>query len=539
MALLYLDKDPTMNYRPLISTILYLLIPLNLAAQEWALADTWDTQDRQEFDHFGSAIASDGEYVAVGSFGHDFVDTSGSYLESAGAVYIFKQNPNESYSFIQKLTASDRAEGDLFGEFLAIDGSHLLIGAPGVGLGNKGAAYIFERQPNGLYEELQKLEASDGEDTDEFGTAVAISGDYVVIGAEGHRFDENGQNLLDDAGAAYMFKRNSSSGLYEEESKVVAAHRQSFARFGFRVGISGNQAVVGTTDDDFDQNGGNSLPGAGSAHVFARNQDGDWELVVKLVASDRKEFVFFGREVAMDGDLIAVGSTFDYTDAAGNNLPAQSGSVYVFQEINPGQWEEIQKLTAQNSNGGQWFGYQLNIDQERLLISAVTKDIQGSTNVGAAYIFDREGSGPWEQSMEIFPETIEEDLFFAYDLDLVGDHVFIAPFNYGLDANGENFLEDAGVVFHYYNGILSTDSFELMTDIVVWPNPSEGTIQLSQSNSQGPLKVKLMDLSGRVLWNGVVSDAENQLSIDGPAGIYLLEYTDGLHRSGVTKIIKY
>ena len=100
-----------------------------------------------------------------------------------------------------KINASDKTTGDNFGNSVAINGDYAIVGAKGEGGDSEGAAYIFIRSGTS-WSEQAKLIASDKERNDDFGTSVAISGDYAIIGdwAKG-----------DFVGAAYIFVRSGTS----------------------------------------------------------------------------------------------------------------------------------------------------------------------------------------------------------------------------------------------------------------------------------------------------------------------------------------
>ena len=67
------------------------------------------------------------------------------------------------------------------------------------------------------WKEQNKITASEREQIDEFGFAVDISGDYAIVGVP---YDDTGATIFEDAGAAYIFKKN-SSGQYEEVNKII------------------------------------------------------------------------------------------------------------------------------------------------------------------------------------------------------------------------------------------------------------------------------------------------------------------------------
>ena len=72
---------------------------------------------------------------------------------------------------------------DEFGAFVDIDGDYVIVGMRAhPNPSEQGAAIIFFRQGDNWIQQ-QKITSSDGEDMDVFGTGVAISGDYVAVGA--------------------------------------------------------------------------------------------------------------------------------------------------------------------------------------------------------------------------------------------------------------------------------------------------------------------------------------------------------------------
>ena len=92
---------------------------------------------------------------------------------------------------------------DQFGFAVGLSGDVLLVGAHGAnvnGQAEQGAAEIFRR--NGAQWELQeRLSANDGAARDSFGAAVAAQGRFLLIGAHNHRVGGN-----DAQGAVYAYE---------------------------------------------------------------------------------------------------------------------------------------------------------------------------------------------------------------------------------------------------------------------------------------------------------------------------------------------
>ena len=109
---------------------------------------------------------------------------------------------NDAFALTEnaKLTASDAAAGDAFGFSVAVSGDTAVIGAifdDDAG-SFSGSAYVFTRSGT-TWTEQAKLTASDGAWGDLFGNSVAISGDTLLVGAYGD------DDLGDGSGSAYVF----------------------------------------------------------------------------------------------------------------------------------------------------------------------------------------------------------------------------------------------------------------------------------------------------------------------------------------------
>jgi hypothetical protein len=208
--------------------------------------------------------------------------------------------------------ASDAEDADFFGNAVAISGDTVVVGAwyeNGAG-SYRGAAYVFDRDAGGAdaWGEVAKLTASDAEDIDFFGNAVAISGDTVVVGAR----SEDGAGS--DCGAAYVFDRNAGGAdSWGEVTKLTASDAGDDQLFGYAVTVGGDTVVVGALH-------------SGEAYVFDRDAGGadSWGEVAKLMSSDLEDGDFFGNAVAISSDTIVVGAYGE--DGAGSDR----GAAYVF-----------------------------------------------------------------------------------------------------------------------------------------------------------------------------------------------------------------
>ncbi|NOT60837.1 MAG: hypothetical protein HOP19_11510, partial [Acidobacteria bacterium] len=142
------------------------------------------------------------------------------------------QAQNLPYLQLIKQTATDGAANSEYGGAIAASESTKVVGARAHKVGTKarqGAVYVYAKVGNG-WGEPQMLIANDGEAADEFGTAVAVSGDMLVVGAPNHKVGNNAKQ-----GAAYVFTR--ANGVWTFQQKLTAIDGAANDLFGAAVGI--------------------------------------------------------------------------------------------------------------------------------------------------------------------------------------------------------------------------------------------------------------------------------------------------------------
>ena len=218
---------------------------------------------------------------------------------------------NTSYALPIEKAANDAAAGDHFGSSVAISGNYAVIGAMDDDNGgniNQGCAYVFVKT-NGEWVQQAKLLASDGATGDKFGTAVAISGDYIVVGAPNATVSGFAVQ-----GAAYVFIRSGNS--WTQQSKLVAADGNGQAGFGTSVATTGSVAVVGAP---YDAIFGNLEEGA--SYVYNRTGTA-WSQVQKILLNLPADYAHFGVSIAMNPSMLVIGvpnakNSFNYRFGSG------------------------------------------------------------------------------------------------------------------------------------------------------------------------------------------------------------------------------
>ncbi|UCC29456.1 MAG: hypothetical protein JSU86_14785 [Phycisphaerales bacterium] len=314
--------------------------------------------DAVRYDDFGDSVAISGELVIAGSPSDDHAATN------AGSAYVFGHS-GTAWIEEAKLTASDAAAYDCFGDSVGISGHLVVVGSPYDNHSgpDKGSAYVFSREGSTWAQEA-KLTASDGADRDHFGYSVGISGDLVVVGSP----DDNYADY--EKGSAYVFRRGGTA--WVEEAKLTAFDAAEDDHFGRSVDITGDLVVVGSPGHD------HPVSDAGSAYLF-RHDGIEWVQEGKLTASDAAEDDRFGFSVAVNGDLVIVGSPSD--DYSGSNR----GSAYLFRRGDT-SWAQVAKLTALDSQEDDYFGRAVSMTTTHIIVGAPYSD-SAVVDSGSAYVF--------------------------------------------------------------------------------------------------------------------------------------------------------
>lgn len=398
--------------------------------------------DGATLDLFGSAVSISGDYAIVGAPSHDGLG------DKAGAAYIFQWD-GRNWAQTHKLEASDGAAGHRFGYAVSLDSSFALVGAPYAD-GNEpgsGAAYVFRRSLRYIpgegfvviWEQEAKLTAPDGRPGDDFGYAVALEGDFALVGAP--------QGGLSEYGVSYVFRRDETWTLesdiespsstwpgggfgrtldlhngyaivssivdvpvpwlptlyfgcadvyrrvlelpagwvWEEESSVpeVLLGRVPSS---FPVAMGEGWAATADTSTyridcipDLISCTDPYIYNLGTAYVY-RQDVSDWNLSDTLTAGYQEGGDYFGSSLAISGDYMAVG--IPGRDEGGTDI----GAVYMYR-LWAGVWGRVAMLIPSGGGEGDWFGAAVGIDEQHIIVGAPRADDVRKEDCGAAYIF--------------------------------------------------------------------------------------------------------------------------------------------------------
>jgi len=326
-------------------------------------------------DQLGTAIASDGDYLIVGA---PFSIVSGN--AAAGSAHLYRRNPavESGWSFVKILTADDLDPGAQFGTSVAIDGDTISIGAPG--WNNQGATYVFRQHEGGIDRWGQQKRVTHGNvlNGDDFGAAVALDNDLLVIGAPGDNISS-----FSDVGRVYVFGRHvggeNNWGFLDDFGKILPT---PFDFFGSAVDVDDGRILVGAPFSD--ENG--SASGAG--YLYERPTGiGSWQHSDTLTDSNNNANDLMGGAVSLDGELCVLGGIGD----AG--LGPGSGAAWIFRDnANDGViWRFESKIQGGDyvrpeNYDGLNFGSAVSLRGDEVTIGAPGF---GINSTGTAFVFER------------------------------------------------------------------------------------------------------------------------------------------------------
>ncbi len=298
--------------------------------------------DRDHYKRFGTAIALDGDWLAVHTqYDEQPITPTDPLIDppacrNNGAVDMFRYNPagvpgagdTEAWERVTLPPASPDC-GAEYGTALDMDGTRLAVGSYAWAPSSQGSVFVYDFS-GGVWNFTARLfNDVDAQNGEQLGRAVSVRGDTIIAGAPFFDRRAGGATGTLEAvstGRASVFRF--SGGLWSLEQSFYPPALEPDARFGESVAIEGEVAVIGAIGvDGFELVGGvvQPLTDAGTVYVYSHTT-GTWEIDVSLAASDGDDFDQFGRSVDIVDNRIAVGAVFE--DIAGTE---DTGAAYLYE----------------------------------------------------------------------------------------------------------------------------------------------------------------------------------------------------------------
>ncbi len=269
-------------------------------------------------DAFGSSVSLSGQSLLVGAPGEDSssIGINGALNNNSagysGAAYLFQRSGN-SWTQAAYVKASNTQSDDGFGNSVAISGDTFVVAASredggSVGINGlqsdnskpfAGAAYVFFRSGS-TWAQQAYLKASNTDESDAFGSSIAIDGNQILIGALGEDSSAVGVhgNQLDNSrrssGAAYLFSRSGATWTQSTYLKPNS-HTNGGAtvqQFGMDVAIRGDFATIAARS---------RFPA-----IFTNNGN-SWMALQPFELPEFANPWSFGEAVAISGNTVLIG----------------------------------------------------------------------------------------------------------------------------------------------------------------------------------------------------------------------------------------
>lgn len=270
---------------------------------------------------------------------------------------------------LAKLSASDGLPGDYFGDVAAMSGDTVVVGRIYGGSGQQGAAYVFVKPPTGWANMTQtaRLTASDGGPGDEFGSAVAISGNTIVV-AKG-----TGEEI-----PAYVFIE--PEGGWTDMSELAKLSTPWFPYGGGAnpgLATNGHTVFLGIPWAPYKE-----IQFEGVVCVFVEPAGGwvNMNPTAKLVASDAGNDSLFGDSISVSGDTVAVGRGWS------------GGPIDVFVRPTGGWRGTLNQTASLSASDGSGLFY-VSMSGSTIAAGAPFAVVGANHEAGAVYVFVKPPTG--------------------------------------------------------------------------------------------------------------------------------------------------
>ncbi len=309
----------------------------------------------------GGAVGIDGDVAVVGAPSFSLDATH----ENTGAVFVFGRT-NLGWSQVAQFVGP-YTSAHYFGSAVSLAGSTLVVGSPEESdpiLGTIGTVHVYERI-GGVWLPTAILTAPDAAVFDNFGSAVDLDGDTIVVGAPGHANSD---------GATYVFQRASGSWIMQQAIYGTAGVHDLL---GVAVSLDGNDMAVSSRGDVV-------LGSTGHVSIYRRDSiTGIWSSTQSLQSPAAPSFSSFGASIDLRDSLLLVGQTFCDGPPSDN-----VGRAFSFVKAPNGQFVPEAELVAPTNIANSGLGTSVAIGSVQLLVGASSENVAYPGAGGHVFAFD-------------------------------------------------------------------------------------------------------------------------------------------------------
>lgn len=341
---------------PRLGTLVWLgFLSLVLMARPGvAQIDQLPHPDTTQGNFFGVAVSISENRALVGASSETTCDANG------GAAYIFERDEKTSrWVEAARLVPRTCTPGEFFGRSVSLSGDRALVAASRalseLATASPNAAYIFERDTSGTWQQTAKLNGDPDQEEGSFAASVSLDGDRALITTWG---DPSGEAF---GGAAYIFERNPATGTWEKVVRLTGSLDLRAGVFGGKGVLEGDYAVVASSTYFREQ--------AGFIYIFERNPNtGKWKEAARFGGIDD-----FFISLDIEGDRILVGESKDGRK--------DTGAASLFQRDADGKWQKVATLLPPTPYSHGAFGSEVALAGNRALVAGYDEQLKMDINI--------------------------------------------------------------------------------------------------------------------------------------------------------------
>ncbi len=307
-----------------------------------------------------------------------------------GMVYTYRLDATGAWRERARLVASDSARMDDFGRALALDGNTLIVGAPRKRAGN-GVAYVFTRAtPAASWRQVGIIEPPAGSNGAEFATALHLAADDLLIGSP----------MADSAGAVHHYRR---AGTAWTLHRTITAALPRGAQLGRAIARNGEWLLLGAPSAD----------SAAGRVLSLRMQGNDWSAatVVDIPRTPAPGGARTGTAITLDGSKAYVGA------------PGAS-TVFVMARDSTGRWSTTGDLHPFDAARNTQFGFSVAAVAGEVWVGAPTAN--GAN--GRVYRFMPDRRNGWQRAERLEADSSDGSSWpftFGYAMASAGNRAVV------------------------------------------------------------------------------------------------------------------
>ncbi|MEX0891702.1 MAG: choice-of-anchor B family protein, partial [Gemmatimonadota bacterium] len=285
--------------------------------------------------------------------------------------------------------AAATAQEPNFGRAIALTEADLFIGQP-VNWYGPGVVYTYGLDAAGGWREHQRLTAADSSRMDDFGRALAVAGNTLVVGAPRKR---------DGAGVAYVFERASADGAWRQSAVIEPPAAGDHTEYAAALALVGQEELLV---------GAPAVDGTGVVYHYRQGADGAWSLRATL--RPPAGAAGFGRALARQDDWLLVGAP-DTDDGAGRVFAAQRGG--------DGAWGQPSAVNLPGLEGGgrAGIGAAVLLDGARAYV--------GGPGAATLFTLARQADGGWAATGQLQPFDAARGTRFGAAVASVAEELWV------------------------------------------------------------------------------------------------------------------